>query len=122
VALWMLGPDYESIGDRRLKRTKTRKQHEREVYALVDKRDGMTCRCCSGRMTKSLTIEPRRREHHHVVPRSAGGVTETWNIVAICFGCHEQITRHQIECSGNADDELRFTRGAELWRSPAPTE
>jgi len=55
----------------------------RTVRDRVFERDGHACRRCgSGSATARLT-------RHHVLPRSAGGLTQENNLVTLCEACHE---------------------------------
>lgn len=81
------------------------------VCRLVDRRDGGRCRVCHRRCdVKALTLIDRAHRHH-IAYRSAGGADETWNVVTVCAGCHEQ--QHQLgtlDVRGNADTSI------EIWR------
>ena len=60
----------------------------------------------------------RHLEVHHVIHWLYDGVTDTWNLVAMCGGHHRAHHRGEFELAGNADipdhlddpDGLRFTR------------
>lgn len=116
----MFPPGYKSIADDRADKRKATRTHKDAVYADVDKRDGMVCRCCGRRLVRTLELKPNRLERHHVIPLSQMGETETWNMVVLSQKCHEKVTRHQMTVVGNADEALVFTADGKTWRSPNP--
>lgn len=86
------------------------KAHEREVYITVDNRDKKRCLCCRRRGNTRATTMLGKIHHDHILERSLGGVTETWNIASMCSICHEFKTAHQIEPFGDPDlGTLTFT-------------
>jgi 5-methylcytosine-specific restriction endonuclease McrA len=83
--------------------------HERTVHQAVDARDHHTCRVC-GRYCSPLAVTLLERSHrHHVVYRSKGGPTETWNLVTLCASCHHDEHDGTIQLSGDADARDKAT-------------
>lgn len=71
---------------------------DRLVYAAVDARDGLRCRICGE--WAGLDIH-----RHHLVYRSAGGLTTTANILSLCANCHlVGIHGGRLKASGDADE------------------
>lgn len=59
-----------------------------EMRATVIERDRSRCRRCA--RGTGLHV-------HHIVLRSHGGPSEEWNLITLCFACHELVhrdTRH----------------------------
>jgi 5-methylcytosine-specific restriction endonuclease McrA len=78
-------------------------KHERDVHQAVDRRDNHTCRVC-GRYCSPLAVTLLERSHrHHLVYRSKGGPTETWNLATLCAHCHDEEHSGRIQLSGDAD-------------------
>jgi 5-methylcytosine-specific restriction endonuclease McrA len=85
--------------------------HEREVYKAVDLRDRKRCRACGRKSNPNGVGLLDRAHHHHVIYRSAGGPTETWNVALICASCHdEEHVKRTLQIEGNADEGLTFWR------------
>ena len=85
--------------------------HERNVYRVVDVRDKWECRACQKKADPNGVGLLQRAHHHHVIYRSAGGPTETWNVCLVCAGCHdEEHIKRTLQIEGNADE------GLTLWR------
>jgi hypothetical protein len=121
MALWMMPAEYKSLADERDEKRKKSKTDERDIYAAVDKRDGMICRACGCHMVRSMERNQKRREHHHILPRSQGGKTTTGNIVNVCHADHERLTRHLLTVEGSADGPLTFAmEGRAAWISKVP--
>ena len=73
----------------------------------VDTRDNYTCRVCSRRVVKTLTLCAERLERHHLVPRSIAPAlwADARNVLVVCAIDHG---RHEIEPTGTE----RFTTEA----------
>lgn len=82
--------------------------HELVVYKAVDVRDQRCCRVCGAKADPNAVGVLNKAHHHHIVYRSAGGPTETWNIVLLCAKCHNAEHKHLIKMEGNADEALTF--------------
>ena len=74
------------------------------VYRAVDARDGLRCRICG----EYAGLDIHR---HHLVYRSAGGLTTTANILSLCPTCHVVgIHGGRLKASGDADERGRYGR------------
>ena len=74
------------------------------VYRAVDARDGLRCRIC-------LEYAGLGIHRHHLVYRSAGGLTTTGNILSVCGTCHlVGIHGGRLKASGDADERGRYGR------------
>jgi len=74
------------------------------VYAAVDARDGHRCRICG----EYAGLDIHR---HHLVYRSAGGLTTTANVLSLCPTCHVVgIHGGRLKASGDADERGRYGR------------
>jgi hypothetical protein len=79
----------------RATRARARSAAYRRVCAIVDERDGNTCRCCGVWVGDA-------RHHHHIIYRSRRGTDSTDNVIVLCARCHEGVHRHQLEIEGDA--------------------
>lgn len=76
---------------------RVRAKADKLVYQQVDARDGLRCRIC-------LEYAGLDIHRHHLVYRSAGGLTTTTNILSLCANCHAVgIHGGRLKASGNAD-------------------
>lgn len=122
--------DYRTGGARviqpllKVPRARERDQKDRDadrkwydVCRQVERRDGFRCRCCKGKVVKTMRRQGDRMEHHHVIPRSLGGPDEVWNIAITCLTCHDDrhVTR-RLHITGNADEQLVFEKDGVEWR------
>ena len=74
------------------------------VYRAVDARDGLRCRIC-------LEYAGLDIHRHHLVYRSAGGLTTTANVLSLCPTCHVVgIHGGRLKASGDADERGRYGR------------
>jgi len=83
-------------------------------YALLKtyilRRDYWRCRAYGSR--NDLQV-------HHVIFRSQGGPSESWNLATVCFGCHEAIHQHKIRVVGdNADIQGELLSAMKFLRIP----
>jgi 5-methylcytosine-specific restriction endonuclease McrA len=108
--------------DERVIRDREAEAHNRAVYKAVDARDKRECRACGRKSDPNAVGLLARGHRHHLQYRSAGGPTESWNLVTLCASCHsaEHVTR-TLEIDGNADDALAFWKKDDagewfLWR------
>lgn len=95
--------------------------HELNVYKLVDIRDKHRCRACGVFADPNAVGVLQRAHRHHVIYRSAGGPTETWNLLTICSKCHNDEHKHTLQIDGNADEGCCYwKRGSDskwyLWK------
>jgi hypothetical protein len=54
----------------------------------VIERDKSTCQSCMNRR-KDLSV-------HHIIPRDEGGSDDLFNLVTLCFHCHDEIEQTNI--------------------------
>jgi 5-methylcytosine-specific restriction endonuclease McrA len=79
----------------RLRRMPTpRKRGLRFSRLNVYQRDGYRCQYCGGKFPIALL------SYDHVVPRSAGGVTNWTNIVTACKACNSRKANHSCDDAG----------------------
>jgi hypothetical protein len=95
--------------------------HERAVYRQVDARDHRRCRACGKHSDPDALGLLERGHRHHIVYRSAGGPTESCNLVTLCAEHHSEEHQHRLRIDGSADDGLTFYRKADdgtwyVWR------
>jgi 5-methylcytosine-specific restriction endonuclease McrA len=96
--------------DERLARSKALLKQWRHVCALVDKRDGRTCRACGAR-TDPDAVGLLRGHRHHLVYRSAGGEDSTENLATLCPKCHSDEHHNRLRIEGrDANQGLSFWR------------
>jgi 5-methylcytosine-specific restriction endonuclease McrA len=90
--------------------SRSAKQHQKAVYAVVDVRDKRQCTICGRRGNPNATTTLGKLHHEHLKELSLGGPTKTSNVVLACWICHPFKTAHQIEPTGNPDrGTLRYT-------------
>jgi 5-methylcytosine-specific restriction endonuclease McrA len=84
-------------------RQKLEQANEREVYAAVTLRDESCCRVC-GKFCNPRAIGLLvKAHHHHLIYRSAQGVTDTWNVCLLDAKCHDDEHTGKLQLSGDAD-------------------
>lgn len=103
----------------RVDRARAKKAEEeaawKAVCALVDARDGKSCRCCDKRSDPEATGLLTRGHRHHIIYRSAGGPDASWNLLTLCSQCHSDEHRNRLRIDGptmpvNADGPVLFMR------------
>lgn len=106
-----LGVSGKTRRDDRAEQRAAEEQHWRDVCRIVDRRDGHECRVCERRCSPTALDMLQRAERHHVLPRGAGGPDETWNLLTLCKGCHEdKHVRGTLRLTGNADERNEIGR------------
>jgi hypothetical protein len=60
----------------------------RRLAAAIKRRDGYQCQICGDRRGDPYCV----LNAHHVIPRSAGGPNEPWNLITVCDLCHAVLT------------------------------
>lgn len=71
----------------------SRKGYRRKIPKICE-RDGWRCQLCLCRLIKTWRLDqhgvphPRCRTLDHILPRSAGGTDDDWNLQACCFKCN----------------------------------
>jgi hypothetical protein len=83
-------------------RKKAKQQRLEEAYAVVDQRDGNRCRATGVSLVAGDTDPRKRREHHHLVPRSRSqsGREDDRNICLLSALVHGLVTRGWITVEG----------------------
>src|SRR5678815_2632133 len=72
-------------------------------------RDEGRCRVPGCRAARNIDI-------HHMVPRAHGGAHTTSNLIVLCSGHHRLLHDGVISATGDADQEVTFTRDGKLLR------
>lgn len=77
----------------------------RDVYAIVDKRDGHCCRICYKRVGGVGMLQAVH--HHHLISRSIATKSEkhtTNNVCSLCNDCHDKVENSGLlKIHGDAD-------------------
>ena len=106
----------ETRADRKGAKVRQTEKDRRDVYRLVELRDGMRCRACGQKLRKDLALHPHRLEHHHIRGRGRKDSETTANICCVCLRCHEdRHVKRTLTVTGNADSTLVFTRDNQTW-------
>lgn len=87
---------------------KLRKGREREAeidrcYQSVDLRDRSVCRVTGEFLTAGASDPRKRKEHHHMVRRSRGGLHESANVLTVSAYIHQLDHAGKIRLSGDAN-------------------
>lgn len=69
-----------------------------EVWrGLVYARDKFTCRCCGVKVIRTLNLDPKRAEAHHVKRRDELAVRyDVRNGLTLCLSCHQKVTHYLL--------------------------
>jgi ribosomal protein L37AE/L43A len=71
----------------------------------VRARDRETCRVCQRKTVRTVALDPRRGEAHHLRPRSCLVTrTDVRNGVWTCLACHKLLTGHKLFPVGQGAD------------------
>lgn len=65
----------------------------------VDVRDQFKCRCCQRKVIKTISVDPARAEHHHLVSRRLLPKEKLFSpdvVILVCLECHGKLTRYEI--------------------------
>ena len=93
-------------------RMKAEKANEQaQCYRGVDQRDLSICRVTDVYVTEGASDPHKRREHHHMLPRSRGGTDTMANVITISAFIHQLIHAGKLHLSGDAnlkDQEGKF--------------
>jgi hypothetical protein len=108
--------DAQSYDDK-LAKNKSKREREKVERAAWLKlreqvyiRDGGICRA-TGKPLELWDANPYRQMHpHHIKFRSAGGEDTTANVITLDPKIHDEIHAHRLECSGNGNGVVTFTR------------
>lgn len=82
------------------------KEQQAEIdscYQAVDLRDLSVCRVTGEFLTPGATDPKKRREHHHLIRRSRGGLHETKNVLTISAYIHQLDHAGKVRLSGDAN-------------------
>ncbi len=74
-----------------------------DCYAAVDLRDKSICRVTGQHVTAGHADPHKRREHHHLLNRSLGGLHETRNVITISAFVHSLIHAGKAHLEGDAN-------------------
>ena len=95
--------DLETRGEYRDRRKAERQAEQASCYQTVDLRDRSICRVTGVYLTLGASDPKQRKERHHMVPRSRGGLDETRNVITISGAIHQQIHAGKLHLSGDAN-------------------
>lgn len=82
------------------------KEQQAEIdscYQSVDLRDKSVCRVTGEFLTPGHPDPKKRREHHHLIRRSRGGLHETKNVLTISAYIHQLDHAGKVRLSGDAN-------------------
>lgn len=87
---------------------KDRRDAEREAeidacYKAVDLRDKSVCRVTGEFLTAGHSDPHKRKERHHLIRRSRGGLHQTANVLTVSAFIHTQDHAGKIRLSGDAN-------------------
>lgn len=82
---------------------RTDRQHQIVVYHDVDVRDRRQCTCCGRRGNPYAMTTLGKLHHDHLQGGSGRRMTQSSNVVLLCWICHEFKTANQITPHGNPD-------------------
>jgi ribosomal protein L37AE/L43A len=78
----------------------------------VRHRDRERCRVCGVKTVRTLALDPKRGEAHHLRPRSCQVTrTDVRNGIWTCLSCHQKLTRHKLFPIGTGAMVFRVGRG-----------
>lgn len=72
-------------------------------YAAVDARDKSICRASGVFLTPGHADPHKRREHHHLLARSLGGLHQTGNVLTLSAFIHAQVKAGKAFFEGDAN-------------------
>ena len=101
-----------------LKEAKRRgaENRRREVYRLVEIRDGFKCRVCTRKVVRTMELRLNRLEHHHIHEPGGKRIDSTESVIVACKECHDE--RHvsrRLHITGNANHVLTFEKDGQCW-------
>jgi hypothetical protein len=101
-------PPKPSRLDRLDARIDKKRDYERKAETFrrdVIKRDGHVCRCCGGKVIRTLDLVPNRLEVNHIHGRVGVFRFLVQCALVLCFRCHERVTgtvNHKLKIVGTA--------------------
>lgn len=104
---WDMETRVESKDRRKAEKLKA----QTDCYKAVDLRDKRICRVTGVHLSPGASDPHARLEHHHLLPRSRGGLHEMANVISISAAVHQLIHAGKVHLSGDAnltDNDGRF--------------
>jgi hypothetical protein len=93
----------ETRADYRDRRAKEQQAEIDACYRAVDLRDKSVCRVTGVYLTAGHSDPKMRREHHHLIRRSRGGLHQTSNVLTCSAYIHQLDHAGKIRLSGDAN-------------------
>lgn len=93
----------ETRGEARDRRKADKAAAQASCYQAVDLRDHSVCRVTGVYLTLGASDPKQRKERHHMVPRSLGGLQESKNVITVSGFIHQQIHAGKVHLSGDAN-------------------
>jgi hypothetical protein len=72
-------------------------------YQAVDLRDKSVCRVTGEFLTSGASDPHKRKERHHMIRRSRGGLHQTANVITVSAFIHAQDHAGKVRLSGDAN-------------------
>jgi len=91
------------------RRAKEQQDEIDACYQAVDLRDKSVCRVTGEYLTAGHSDPHKRKERHHLIRRSRGGLHQTANVITVSAFIHAQDHAGKIRLSGDAN--LRDAQG-----------
>lgn len=85
------------------RRAKEKQDDQDKCYQAVDIRDGSICRVTGEFLTLGASDPKKRKERHHMIRRSRGGLHQTANVITISAYIHQLDHAGKIKLSGDAN-------------------
>ncbi len=84
--------------DIKVLKVKTTMSRWNDCRAIVDKRDGGKCRVCKKPVVKTIALDPKRAEHHHLCKRrkEKALLTDARNVILVHLSCHQKLEKHDL--------------------------
>lgn len=89
--------------EERDERAKAKQDEIDRCYQAVDLRDKSICRVTGEYLTLGASDPKKRKERHHMIRRSRGGLHETSNVITISAAIHQLDHAGKIRLSGDAN-------------------
>lgn len=96
---WQMETRHESKD----RRAKEQQAEQDACYHAVDLRDKSVCRVTGEFLTLGHSDPHKRKERHHMIRRSRGGLHQTWNVLTVSAFVHTQDHAGKIKLSGDAN-------------------
>ncbi len=95
--------DMETRHEYKDRRAAEKQREQDQCYQAVDIRDSSVCRVTGEYLTLGHADPHKRKERHHMIRRSRGGLHETANVVTVSAFIHAQDHAGKIRLSGDAN-------------------